>query len=492
MSLKMRLAFWYGCLTGAVVVLMCLILYAVHTRAHYDDLDYLLQGDATHIAGEYTTGVLLPPEVVSGTTEAVTPITISISAPDVVIRAYNRAGKVIAASPNAIDTPAVDVTGLRTGSSVQSYDVVAALAPSFVQIDSGRGSFGLRDGADGSRWRVYLLTTSGSRPTLNIVATTSLSRIDIAVERFRWLVVLLGTIGTLFAFVAGWVLGGLAVRPVAQLTAVAGAIADSHELGRRVPVAAIRSARQQQDELVRLSLVFNQMLGSLEQANRSQQRFMADASHELRAPLTALQANLELLESQPNMPISEQHEALNEAGREVRRLSRLVADLLALARADAGLSLNKERVELDRVLLETLVEARHVTEGKQIEVAQLEPTMVYGNPDRLKQLLIILTDNALKYTPLGGQVTLSLRQVARRAEIEVRDTGVGIPAADLPHVFERFYRADPARSRDPGGTGLGLSIARWIVEQHGGEISLSSSPGQGTIATVRLPMRIPQ
>ncbi len=122
-----------------------------------------------------------------------------------------------------------------------------------------------------------------------------------------------------------------------------------------------------------------------------------------------------------------------------------------------------------------------------VEIEKLEPAALTGDPDRLKQLLLILLDNAIKYTPLGGRVSVSLRRSDAGAELTVRDTGVGIPAEALPHVFERFYRADPARSRDPGGTGLGLPIAQWIVEQHGGRITLDSEPGKGTTVAVLLP-----
>jgi signal transduction histidine kinase len=229
------------------------------------------------------------------------------------------------------------------------------------------------------------------------------------------------------------------------------------------------------------------MLASLEEAVRAQQRFVADASHELRAPLTAIQGNLELLRRQHSMSAAERGEMLGEAEREAHRLTRLVADLLALARADAGATLRRELVDLDALVLETFQAARPLVRGQTLALTPFEPVQVTGDPDRLRQLVLILLDNALKYTPVGGAVTLGLRQCDGQAEIVVRDTGVGIAAADLSHVFERFYRADPARTHHPGGTGLGLPIASWIVAQHGGTISLRSQPTQGTCVTVHLP-----
>jgi signal transduction histidine kinase len=230
------------------------------------------------------------------------------------------------------------------------------------------------------------------------------------------------------------------------------------------------------------------MLESIETAYHAQQRFVSDASHELRAPLTAIQGNLELLHRQSSMSEAERKEALTEVERESTRLTRLVADLLVLARADAGVSLKQCPVDLDALVLEAFHEARHLSQGQTLSLDPFEPARVEGNEDRLKQLILILLDNALKYTPANGQVTLGLHRRDTDVEIVVHDTGVGIAPEDLPLVFERFYRADPARSRDPGGTGLGLPIARWIVEQHDGEIKLESQPGQGTTAIVYLPL----
>jgi signal transduction histidine kinase len=230
------------------------------------------------------------------------------------------------------------------------------------------------------------------------------------------------------------------------------------------------------------------MLGSLESAYRFQQRFVADASHELRAPLTAIQANLELLQRHPEMSESERNEALAEAARESTRLTRLVADLLALARADAGLPLRRARVDLDAIVLEECGDVRQLAQGQTLTLDPFEPVQIWGDEDRLHQLLLILLDNALKYTPPTGGVTVGLCQAGEGVELSVRDTGVGIAAADLPHVFERFYRADPARGRDPGGTGLGLAIADWIVRQHAGEIGVTSDLGKGTTVTVHLPL----
>jgi signal transduction histidine kinase len=266
------------------------------------------------------------------------------------------------------------------------------------------------------------------------------------------------------------------------MTETAQTITLSQDLTRRIEMPT------HQDELGRLAKTFNEMLESIEAASSAQQRFVSDASHELRAPLTAIQGNLELLSRHRSMPEVEREVALAEVTREANRLSRLVADLLALARADAGVPLKHRLLDLDEVVLGAYHEAHQLSQGQTLTLEPFEPVQVTGDEDRLKQLVLILLDNALKYTPAHGHVTLGLQRLETGSKITVRDTGVGIPPEDLPHVFERFYRADPARGRDPGGTGLGLPIAHWIVEQHGGKITLESHPGQGTLATVYLPL----
>lgn len=469
MSLRLRLGLSYGGLTGLVVLLVSIVGYAVHTRAHYDELDRALTGAADHLAAEYA---VMPPMMSHALAVPV--------APEVAVRVYGPTGQVIAEAATAAgEAPAVDPRAVLAGPSRQPFDPLVGLAPSIVAGDGGHGAFGLATGRDGHPWRVYVLPIARTGRTLAIVA--SLRYLDAAIAGYRRLVVVSVLGGALVTLTAGWLLAGRALRPVATLTETARAIARSRGFGRRVPVGTPR------DELGRLAATFNEMLASLEHAYQAEQRFVADASHELRAPLTAIQANLELLQRQPDMTPADRREAVGEAGRETHRLARLVADLLALARADAGVSLRRQPVELDRVVLDAFGEARHLAQGQRIALDGLEPVLVQGDPDRLKQLVLILLDNAVKYTPPDGGVTLGLRRDAARAQVRVCDTGIGIPPEDLPHVFDRFYRADPARTRDPGGSGLGLPIARWIAEQHGGAVMLSSAVGRGTTATVDLP-----
>lgn len=241
------------------------------------------------------------------------------------------------------------------------------------------------------------------------------------------------------------------------------------------------SDRKQAEEYLRRSEQRYRLLAE------SQKRFVADASHELRAPLTAIQGNLELLQRFKHMSKADHDEAIVEASREAARLGRLVADLLSLARGDTGDKLQMAPVALHQIALEAFNEARHLGPEHRLELGTLQEISLCGHRDRLKQLLVILLDNAIKYTPAGGRVSLELLR-SQQACLRVIDSGIGIANDDLPHVFERFYRSDKSRSQESGGSGLGLSIAKWIVEQHGGSIELQSQVNQGTTAVVNLPL----
>ena len=468
MSLRLRLALWYGGLTGVVVVLVCAYSYAVHSRAHYDELDRVLLHSAQHVAEELL--AVRPNEYQN--------ILTSAEHLGTRVAVFDSGGRTVLQAGAA--GPAIDVNVLRAHPPQPAYPLIGRLAPSLHHVTLDGGRFATVDDSAGHRWRVFVLPLEGEHRTFAM--SQPLAELDAAVARFGAIMLVMAVVGSLLTFGVGWLLARRALQPVAGLTAEARAIARSRAFSRRVPVVHSR------DELGRLAVTFNEMLGSLETAYTAQQRWVGDASHELRAPLTVLQANLELLRREPSLDAEERARALQEAHTEAERLARLVADLLSLARADAGEQMRRDRVEIDRVLMDVLGQARHLAKGQRLEVTELEPLVVLGDADRLKQLLLVLLDNAIKYTPSGGRVALGLRREGSVARLTVRDTGVGISSEALPHVFDRFYRADPARSRDPGGTGLGLSIAQWIVTQHGGDIELTSTPGQGTTAAVTLPV----
>jgi two-component system OmpR family sensor kinase len=471
MAIRLRLALWYGALFALVLLLVTLLSYSLHVRGHYDDRDRALITSAAHMASE-ARAIPGDPHLVEGS-----------GGLEVGFRLYDAQGRIREHTPDVVLLPATDPASLLRMPAGPAYDALAGLAPPMAPDAPAAGAFGLMVTSD-QRWRVYVVALGQSGTDTGYLETlTPLGRLDASIRIYRLILIALGLAGLSAALIGGWAIAGGALRPIARMTSTAGTIAHSRDLSHRI------ATPRHHDELGRLATTFNDMLASIETAYQAQQRFVADASHELRAPLTAIQGNLELIRRHPEMPPDERDEALGEAEREAARLTRLVADLLALARADAGVALQHRPVDLDAVALDAFSSARQLAHHQELMLDPFEPVQVVGDADRLKQLLLILLDNALKYTPAGRRVTLGLRCCAHTAEIVVHDEGVGIAAQDLPRVFERFYRADPARSRDAGGTGLGLPIARWIVEQHRGAIQIDSAAGQGTTVTVSLPMR---
>src|SRR6266567_954022 len=473
MSIRLRLALCYGALFAVILLLVMGLGYAIHARGEYDDLDRTLLVSVDHAAAEATSGDG-GPHLVQGRNGLV-----------LALRLFGADGVLKESALGTEALPSVDPRAVLRSPAGPPYDVVAQLVPPVLASPATpdpSGAFGLLV-VPGQRWRVYVLTLhSAGAPSGYLEAVTPLGRLDAEMQTFRIFLPVLALTGLALALFGSWAIAGRALRPIATMIRTARTITLSHDLSSRI------EATPHRDELGRLANTFNEMLASLEAAYRTQQRFVSDASHELRTPLTVIQGNLELLRRHRSMPEAERDEALTEVERESTRLARLVADMLVLARADAGVSLKRCPVDLDAVVLEAYKEARHLAQGQALSLDPFEPARVEGDEDRLKQLLLILLDNALKYTAATGHVTLGLHRRETEVEIVVRDTGVGIAPEDVPLVFERFYRADPARSRDPGGTGLGLPIARWIVEQHEGEILLDSQLGQGTTVTVRLPL----
>ncbi len=337
----------------------------------------------------------------------------------------------------------------------------------------------------------YRLLTAPILIAGHVIGVTQVAASLQGIERTLNLLTLLLAIGTFSAVavsgLVGYLLAGRALKPIDDITRAAHAIAQTRDLEKRV------RETHTSDELDRLAITFNEMLQRLENLFRTQQRFLADVSHELRTPLTIIRGNLSLL--QKTAAPSEQS-AIKTIDDEAGRMQRLIADLLMLAQSDAGaVNMKREPVEMDTLLLDVYRQARIIAQSRngqlKITLGQEDQAMVEGDPDRLKQLLLNLTENAIKYTP-SGEITLSLRKQNGQVGVSVCDTGMGIPTEDVPHVFERFYRSDKARGREMaagtgGGTGLGLSIADWIARSHGGYIEVQSQAGKGSTFTVWLP-----
>jgi heavy metal sensor kinase len=292
--------------------------------------------------------------------------------------------------------------------------------------------------------------------------------------------------------IAYW-LARTSLAPVQQLNCMTQEIT-AERLNRRLPVA------NPHDELGQLANTINAMIARLEQSFTEIRRFTADASHELRTPLTAIRTEAEVALAKP-LGVTEHQQLLGSILEECARLTRLTDQLLSLAREDAGGSANASRdAQVPQVDLKGLVGSvaetmRPLADSKDLRLHLNSPAdhagdgviTVPGDAARLREVFFNLLDNSIKYTPSGGEVHIQVSRNGGEATVTVRDTGIGIAAEHVPHVFDRFYRVDEARSRAEGGTGLGLSIARSIVLAHGGRIELDSSPERGTTCTVRLP-----
>ncbi len=304
-----------------------------------------------------------------------------------------------------------------------------------------------------------------------------LTTLEAATERLLRVMIGVGVVAMVLSFMVGSVIAAQALQPIETISLAAKQITAADDLSKRIPYTG------PMDELGQLTLTFNTTLERLERLFMTQRRFVADVSHELRTPLTTLQGNLDLMKRFGLDPVS-----LEAMENELKRMTRLVGDLLLLAQADSGrLPLIEETVDLDTLVLEVYRQTKLLSETVQVRLEPPEPVRVTGDSDRLKQVLLNLVTNGIKYTPEGGEVVISLTVEGGYAFIRVSDSGIGIPKEDLPYIFERFYRVDKARARQMGGAGLGLSIAKWIVESHHGRIWAESEVGKGSTFTVQIP-----
>jgi two-component system OmpR family sensor kinase len=288
------------------------------------------------------------------------------------------------------------------------------------------------------------------------------------------------------AGLVGYWLAGSSMRPVEGIMDEVDAISDGRSLHRRLAVPLSG------DEMARLALTVNGMLARLEQSFASLRRFTADASHELKTPLMVLRAGVERALVHPATP-SEILQSLDETLAQINQMTEMVENLLTLARADEGRApLAVEECDLREVVADVAETAGILGEEAGVTAVHTmpeTPVRLAVDRHRIREMLLNIVTNAIKYTPRGGSLALALEENVDAVTFTVRDTGIGIAAGDLPHIFERFWRADPARSRtgDRPGVGLGLAIAKWIAEAHGGSITVQSRPGRGTMFIIRLP-----
>jgi len=353
------------------------------------------------------------------------------------------------------------------------------------------------EGDEGQRVAARRVKISDKDAPYLIVVSQPLETITEELETLEQVFLIAVPLALLLAGLGGFFLARKSLAPVVAMSERARQIG-AENLERRLPVVNPR------DELGRLAATFNELLTRLDASFNLQRQFMADASHELRTPLSVMRTTTQVILEKPRRDENEYRDALAMINDQTRRLARIVDDMFTLARADAGRRpLTLGGFYLDELIGETARAARVLAtrKGVTVEAAESAEVLYYGDEHLLRQMLLNLLDNAIRHTPEGGVVRVSLAQFDSSCEVVVADTGEGIPVEAQPYIFERFYRVDKARSRSGagansngannsgGGAGLGLSIALWVAEAHGGTIKLVHSDPTGTVLAIALPLK---
>lgn len=451
MSLNLRLTLLNIAIVGGVIILFSVAAYGLVTLTLVAEIDKTLE--RTWVEVKKVTRV-------SSRGELEMLATISFN-PNVFVQLWDRNGnlKGTTFSVNQLQTP-LDPQGLQTTVPIfrDSYlDNVHLRVLSIPLLVNNRRFGTLLIGAN-------MAVVDGAQQdllrTLSILSLTSIALAGI----FSW-------IGT-----------HRALRPLDAVTQTALMITTTNDLSRRIPLVGSPN-----NEVGQLVQAFNQTLSRLESLIETQRQFIADVGHELRTPLTVIKGNVDLMRR-----IGADEELFESIESEVDRLTRMVGDLMLLAQAEAGkLPMVRKMVELDTILLEVFRQMKILAKDQvKLKIGEIDQVLVCGDKDRLKQVLVNLMSNGIKYTPAGGEVMVSLGKQGGQARLVVSDNGPGIPEEDIPHIFERFYRGEKSRirSKDGKGYGLGLSIAYWIVRSHQGRIEVTSQVGEGTTFCVWLPL----
>jgi heavy metal sensor kinase len=407
-----------------------------------------------------------------------------------------------------LDQPDLSLGLSEAGAALRERFHLAAAAD-LVQVSDGQGNWLYRSPAlEHNGVGLRSLTQLGQEPIFEVLEVagepTRFATIRVPVRGRVWIVQVAESIQELataldqFGRLLRWLIPGLlglagvggywisrrALRPVDRIIAAAESIS-IHSLGGQLSVP------QSGDELQRLSETLNRMLARLNESVQRISQFTADASHELRAPVSIIRTTAELA-FQGRRSATESREDMRIILAEAERVTRLIDSLLLLARADAGEDgLQRELTDLPTVLRQAVEQCRTPADKKRLSLHSSpgdEPVAVMADAEAMRRLFVILVDNAVKYTPDAGQIDVRLEAGSERAIVRVTDTGIGIADEDLPHIFDRFWRADKVRSRGMGGAGLGLSIARWISDRHGWSIDARALPGGGTEFIVTIPL----
>jgi two-component system, OmpR family, sensor kinase len=476
-SVRVRLTIWYAAVLTIVLIVLFAITYFIFWRSTIErtdvDLSELSEAFLTTLNAELKEQS--GPDALKGAGE------VAIAEhrfPDRTFFIFDSSGNLVVSSMEASsrDSERPPSHNLLSSRSFQSF-VTASFSSErlFGQVKAGRGGyrgFSRHFPAEGQTFTLVVLQSLHEQQEMLEEVTAT----------FAWVI----PIAIVLASVGGYFLARKSLAPVVAMSSQAGRIgaANIHE---RLAI------KNEKDELGHLARSFNSLLDRLSQSFERQQRFMADASHELRTPVAILRGEAEVTLSKPERSQKEYRESLEVLHKEAERLTHIVEDLFTLTRADAGqYSLQLEDFYLDELLAECVHSARTLAFAKNISLNLAEPLEcpIKADESLLRRMILNLLDNAIKYTPEGGRVDVACTQIAGNYVLTISDTGVGIPPELQPRIFERFFRADQARSRSDhngSGAGLGLAISRWIAEAHHGRLELTRSGATGSTFTAHLP-----
>ena len=477
-SIRGRLTIWYATALILSVAVFAVVLYFGRRSATYQDLDRRIQSEADLTAGILAESYRARGVLVEKDTAGRPVLTPEVAAvlevvPDFLL-VTSRDGRLLFASPDA---------RALTFSEFEQLNALAVPAPG--PATHVPGKYRINPNGPTLHYVVRPVPDAGGQFGA-IFAGADTRSAELRLEQLVSTIVIAFVVGIVPAVLVGRWIAGRALEPVDRMITEVREITDGRSLHRRLALPMER------DELGRLAETLNQMMTRLERSFAALRRFTADASHELKTPLTVVRAGVERAITRPNLP-QETAAVLEETLQEVNRMTELLDSLLTLARADEGRAdLHREPVDLRTIIEEAGETGELLAEhaGVTIEIRMPpDPLVLAVDRSRVRQLALNLIENAVKYTPRGGTVSVEVGATDGRVLLTVADSGIGIAPGDLPHIFDRFWRADSARTRTGArpGTGLGLAICKWIAEAHGGTIEVQSRPGRGTTFTVALP-----
>jgi two-component system, OmpR family, sensor kinase len=477
-SVRVRLTLWYTAVLTFVLIVLALITYSIFWRSTLQRTDVNL----SELSEAFLTTLDAEAKDQIGSDSLKEAGQVAINEHrfrDHVFAIFDDAGNIVVTSEGAL--PSAPANGSSVGGPLSS--------PSFQRfLDASSRTdrlFGkVKGGKDGYRAFARRFSSSGKTYTLVILQSLHAQQemLEEVTATFAWVI----PIAIVLASVGGYFLARKSLAPVVAMSSQAGRIGAAN-LHERLAV------QNERDELGHLAQSFNSLLDRLSQSFERQQRFMADASHELRTPVAILRGETEVALSQEARSLKEYRESLEVLHQEATRLTHIVEDLFTLTRADAGqYPLQPRDFYLDELVGECVHSARTLALAKKISLnlEESSESPIPADESLLRRMILNLLDNAIKYTPEGGRVTVTCKRVADEYVVAITDTGGGIPVELQPRIFERFFRADKARSRtenDGSGAGLGLSISRWIAEAHHGRLELTRSDSTGSTFTAYLP-----